>query len=74
MRLWKVKVLYEYGPKPRRGWCTVLVEADTSDAAMALGASAAESYAPSDRKWNFFEAREAASVQLPVVLNPISLL
>jgi hypothetical protein len=70
-RLYKVEVLYEWGPKPKRGWTTVLVEAEGPGQAMEAGEKAAELSAPSDRKWNFFEAREAATVNLPIVLQTI---
>jgi hypothetical protein len=67
-RLWKVRVIGEHGPKPKRAWWTVLVEAPSSDEAMAKGAAAVSAVAPSDRLWTMFEAREAASVSLPMVI------
>lgn len=68
-RLWSVRVVGEYGPKPKLAWWTLLLEAATSDEAMALGVAAMDAMAPSDRRWNSFEARSAATAQLPMIIE-----
>lgn len=68
-RLWSVSVVGTYGSKPTAAWWTLLLEASTSDEAMALGVSAIDAMAPSDRRWHRFEARSASTAQLPLIIE-----
>ncbi len=82
-KLWKVVVLCEgiipaligvKRPKPsriERRYTTVLLQADSSDAAMVVGKEYADSNAAADVRWECFTPLSASQFVLPVAVEDL---
>jgi hypothetical protein len=67
-RFWQVRVIGTEGPKPRRSWWTVIVQAPLSADACTAAVEYAETHAPVGPKWMEFHADWVKSMKLPLMI------